>query len=360
MTGTGETSPHQGDASLLWQRLQSKHPYPLTIQAVVTEHCHLQCQHCYITEHTGAEDRLTLLEYERCFDEWAELGVLRLVLTGGEPTLRKDLLSIVSAAGSRHFYTQLKTSGTRFSDDDIPAYWDAGLSKLEVSLYHTVPEKHDAFVGLPGAFEKMFHAITAFKKVGGSVHVNVLAMNWNVDVLDEMIDLCEAHDFDCNVDPNVFTRQDAGAEPLKLRLSEASLVPYMKNIAPRLGYENSLPGKKDARLPICGVGRGAIQINPNGDAVLCDRLRCWVMGNVRETSLRDIWLNSPIRQKVLNMKWGDLSPCGTCDLASVCSHCPGEALKVMGDIKSMVPYECAMTRASVEAAASAKNNVSNS
>ena len=341
------TSVLLSDAEKFWQRLQSNHPYPLTVQAVVTERCHLQCQHCYIGDHEGPEDRLSLLEYDRCFDDWAELGVLRLVLTGGEPMLRNDLLGIVAAAGRRHFFTQLKTSGTRFSNDEALAYWDAGLSKLEVSLYHTVPEKHDAFVGLSGAFARTYRALTAFKAAGGNVHVNALMMNWNIEILDDMIDWCEANGFDCNVDPNIFTKQDGGSNPLRLQLSEASLVSYMKNIASRLGYEYGHPQRKDASLPVCGVGQGAVQINPNGDVVLCDRLRGWVMGNVRESSLKDIWLYSPIRQKVLDMKWGDLSPCGSCEMASMCSHCPGEALKVNGDITSRVPFECAMTRARV-------------
>ena len=84
-------------AEALWDSLQARHPYPLTVILGLTDRCNLRCGHCLVPRPEG-EQALDRDEVLRLLDELAELGVLRLVLTGGEPGLRDDLEALVAAA----------------------------------------------------------------------------------------------------------------------------------------------------------------------------------------------------------------------------------------------------------------------
>jgi PqqA peptide cyclase len=316
----------------------------LSLQPVLTHRCSLECPHCYVVPPRGPEDLLSLEEYDRCFEEWAALGVLRLSLTGGEPALRPELVDIVAAAGRRHFLIHLKTSGTRTSPEDIERLFDVGLSVLEVSLYAATPDKHDAFVGEPGAFSKTTRAAETFKAAGGRVRINIMAMRWNAADVPRLLNGCLQKGFDYTVDPVVVVRQDGNREPLRFRMTEAQLTELMRN--PGINDSAQLlklpEKKKDA--PICGAGQGSAQIEPNGDVLLCDKLR-QPLGNIRRQSLKDIWEGSVIRKKFLGMRWGDLTQCAECKDARACSHCPGAALAEIGDIAAALPYACLVTRA---------------
>lgn len=344
MTTACKETALRRDADAIWRDLQSRHPYPLSLQPVLTHRCSLKCPHCYVVPSGGPDDLLSLEEYDRCFEEWAELGVLQLSLTGGEPALRSDLVDIVAAAGRRHFWIQLKTSGTRTSSKDVERLFDAGLSVLELSLYAATSDRHDAFVGESGAFFKTSRAAETFKAAGGRVRINMMAMNWNAADIPQLVDGCLQKGFDYTVDPLVTVRQDGNREPLRFRMTEPQLVELMRNphINDPARHLVLLDKKKDA--PICGAGQSSAQIEPNGDVLLCDKLRR-PLGNVRRRPLKDIWDESDFRKKISGLRWRDLTGCGECKDARACSHCPGAALAEVGDIAASLPYECLVTRA---------------
>lgn len=333
----------------LLNKLQERHPFPLTCQIIVTEECPLKCSHCFIVNKVDPKNRLSLAEYETFFDELVELGVFQLIISGGEPTLRDDLLKMIAAAGTRHFYVRLKTSGILLSKKKIRNFFDAGLSQIDVSLYHTEPEKHDSFVGVQGAFQKAFEALLFFKAKGGRVSISFMAMEWNHDVVVDMIRLCEAHDFTCSIDPNIVLKQDGDRSPSTLRMTDESLVRFMSErmSIKELVYDCEVQMKSPSS-PVCSMGISSAQINPNGDVVLCDRLP-WVIGNIRDNRFEEIWLNSPIRKKLLKLTWADMEQCAQCDLASLCARCPGASLREIGDIRKATPFDCAITKAKAKA-----------
>jgi radical SAM protein with 4Fe4S-binding SPASM domain len=69
------------------------------------------------------------------------------------------------------------------------------------------------------------------------------------------------------------------------------------------------------------------------------------MGNVRETSLKEIWSTSVFRQEVLALKWGDSKKCMTCEFIRFCERCPGEAYLEHGDLARPSAGDCVVARA---------------
>ena len=134
-------------------------PTPYTAYSVswnLTRRCNLACAHCYMSAHAGADTRgeLTTAECRRVIDEIAEVNPnVFLILTGGEPFLRKDLFEVAGAAAERGFTTVLGTNGVLLREAEARRMREHRVLGASISLDSTDRAKHDAFRRLPGAWD---------------------------------------------------------------------------------------------------------------------------------------------------------------------------------------------------------------
>jgi radical SAM protein with 4Fe4S-binding SPASM domain len=354
-----------------WERVQQGHEFPLGVLYCATERCALKCPHCYQVRggdslqgkgekegsspfssrekgpgDEGEKERaspgaeLTLPEIEKLLDELVTLGVFKFTITGGEPCLRRDLLEIVAAAWERRFLIALKTSGALLTGSDVEALRARGLSALHVSLYHIVPEKHDAFVGRQGAWRATMDAVETFHGLGGVVVVGAIAMDWNIDAIVPLRALCEEHSWSLTVDPKVNHRNDGAAGPTALRAAGDDLVAVIEKMP-------NIQGRGPERTPddlVCLAGVNTVYIKPDGEVWPCPVMPL-SMGNIRQQTLAEIWTDSPVRKRVLAMRWGDSAKCAACETSRFCQRCPGEAFQEHGDLAREATIDCAMAEA---------------
>ena len=105
-----ETDPNDGLALLegRGQPITAKYGIPLAVLIELTHKCPLQCPYCSNpVEMERARNELTTEEWKRVLDELAEIGVLQVHFSGGEPTARKDIVELVQHATDRDLYTNL-------------------------------------------------------------------------------------------------------------------------------------------------------------------------------------------------------------------------------------------------------------
>jgi radical SAM protein with 4Fe4S-binding SPASM domain len=307
-----------------------------------TERCALSCPHCYQVRDGagGGGPELSLPEIETLLDELAGLGVFKFTITGGEPCLRPDLLDIVAAAWKRRFLIALKTSAVLLTKGDVAALRENGLSAMHVSLYHVDPDRHDAFVGRPGAWRATMDALETFHGLGGVAVVGTIAMSWNIDGITPLRELCEQRGWSLTVDPKINHRNDGGESPTRLRATGDDLVAAIRKL-PKIKGQG--PPRKADDL-VCLAGVNTVYIKPDGEIWPCPVMPL-SMGNIRETSLAEIWTDSPVRKRVLAMRWGDCAKCATCELGRFCQRCPGEAFQEHGDLARESAIDCAMAAA---------------
>ncbi|HVI92929.1 MAG TPA: GTP 3',8-cyclase MoaA [Anaeromyxobacter sp.] len=144
----------------------------------LTDRCNFRCSYCAPAGPDTCEDPLERAELARLVGVFARLGVRRVRLTGGEPTLRRDLLDVIrdvkAVAGIEEI--ALTTNGHLLATHAL-ALREAGVSRLNVSLDTLDPEKLHRISGRAATLERIVSGIeTAFAAGFDSVKLNVVVV----------------------------------------------------------------------------------------------------------------------------------------------------------------------------------------
>ncbi|EFH09731.1 GTP 3',8-cyclase MoaA [Pseudoroseomonas cervicalis] len=172
------------------------------LRVSVTDRCDLRCVYCMAEDMTFLPKAqiLTLEELERLCGAFIGLGVERIRLTGGEPLVRRDVMSLVRNLGARIGPGALReltltTNGTQLAKHAEGLY-AAGVRRLNVSLDSLDPGRFKALTRW-GDIEKTLDGIFAAKAAGLAIKINAVAMKGvNEDEFDRMIAWCGEHGFD--------------------------------------------------------------------------------------------------------------------------------------------------------------------
>ena len=332
----------------LWERVREAAGCPLSVIFVLTNRCNLRCPHCYCPK--PETDELSTGEVSQLLQQMKDAGVFRVTFTGGEPLLREDLLELVAEAHRLRFIIHLKTNGTRIVDGMAARLRDLGLTSMDVSLYSVNKDAHDRFVGAEGSFDAAVNAADAFWAAGGDVQVNMTIMNWNAREVPLMLDLCAAHGWKGGIDGRMTATQQGDAAPLQYQASLDTLAPAIEAQLHRgiLSLDGMASCIRSGEEQVCSAGIEAVVILPDGEVWPCLTLP-WSMGNVRHTPFRNIVVNSPVVERIRNIRWADSPACVTCDVAGLCNRCPAEAFRAHGDEKGFTPTDCLLAEARARA-----------
>lgn len=318
----------------LWDAVQ-----PRFATVYVENKCHLTCDHCYESEASHPPDaRLSLAEYDKVFDELAQLGVLYLTLTGGEIFLRGDLFDIVALARKKRFAVRLYTSGTLI--DEVRADRIAALkvSEVQVSVYSADAAVHDRFVGREGSHAKTMAALAMLRQREVLTVLKAPAMTINIDSLEELAALAATVGADFRIDPLVHPRMDGHPHPLeylvpaeqlqKKLLANPQLYPAFQGRDAASMCDGE--GIRGATSSLCAAGRSVVSIAADGGVLPCASFPI-AGGNVRERSLVDIWRRSRLLDDLRSTTFGDMSACTSCGVKASCDPCMAYALIENGD-----------------------------
>jgi radical SAM protein with 4Fe4S-binding SPASM domain len=143
---------------------------PARMDLAVTYKCNLDCPKCYLGD-SGAGPELGSLEWLRILDLLWKIGISQVVFTGGEPTLRPDIVDLISAAD--RFVTGLVTNGTLLGCGNLAKRLsDASLDYVQVTIESALPEIHDGMTCISGSHAMTVEGIRAALKEGIQVVTN--------------------------------------------------------------------------------------------------------------------------------------------------------------------------------------------
>ena len=171
------------------------------LRVSVTDRCDLRCSYCMAEDMTflPKSEVLSLEELERLCTAFIRLGTTKIRITGGEPLVRRDVMSLMRGLGTRIgngldelTVTTNGTQLTRFAAE----LRRAGVRRINVSLDTLNPEKF-AEITRWGKIDKTIDGIFAAKAAGLAVRINAVALKgFNEDEIDTMLAWCGKHGFD--------------------------------------------------------------------------------------------------------------------------------------------------------------------
>lgn len=161
---------------------------PFTVVWEVTRACYLRCLHCRAVAQRMRHPReLTTDEGKALLDSVKEFGDPILVLTGGDPMLRDDLVELIEHATKLGLRSSLTPSATaRVTRERLQAVKTAGIRRVAISLDGPNDEVHDAFRGFRGSYQRTMEILDDLRAIGMPFQINTTVATLNVHTLDEM------------------------------------------------------------------------------------------------------------------------------------------------------------------------------
>ncbi len=165
-------------------------PGPVVIWNLIRR-CNLTCLHCYsISADIDFPGELSTEEVFRVMDDLKAFRVPALILSGGEPLLRRDIFQIAERAKALGFYVALSTNGTLIDETLARRIADAGFGYVGISL-DGLEQTHDRFRRKQGAFGKSLAALRALRDLDVKVGVRFTLTEDNAADFEPLLDLVE-------------------------------------------------------------------------------------------------------------------------------------------------------------------------
>lgn len=325
-------------------------PAPVGLLAELTHRCPLQCPYCsnpLALEKVGGE--LPAEVWIDVLAQAADLGVLQLHLSGGEPTARRDLELIVKGAAKAGLYTNLITAAVLLTRERLEKLAKAGLEHVQISFQDTDPANADRIAHYKNGHEKKLQAARWVRDLDLPLTVNAPIHRQNIDSLPAFIDLAVrlgaqrlevAHvQYYGWALRNRQALMPAREQVLRSAEIVAEARERLKGI---LVIDFVVPDYYARRPKPCmgGWGRGIINITPSGKVLPChaaESLPGLLFENVREKKLRDIWLNSDAFNRFRHTEWMQ-EPCRSCEFREQdWGGCRCQALAFAGDAAATDP-----------------------
>lgn len=336
----------------------------LTLLAInLTRRCNLDCAHCYLDAKTlrqGDDDELDTAEVKALLDDVTSLGRgTMVVLTGGEPLLRKDLEALIGHGTALGLPIVVGTNAMLLSEQRLRSLTAAGVLGLGISLDSLDPDCHDRFRGRAGAWAKTMAGIERCRRQGIDFQLHFSVTDRNAHELPAMVEFarsCGARSL------NVFflvcvgrARSVVDLTPQRYEVLLRDLIqaqsaypglivrprcaPHYKRVAHQLQPQAAINRISGRDGDGCIAGVHYARVNHRGGVTACPYIEQEV-GSIRETAFSALWTDAAdfasLRAPKLTGK------CGVCEYRMLCGGCRARPLANGGglmDADDLCAYE---------------------
>lgn len=297
--------------------------------------CCFSCKYCGSNAGRARDNELTTEECLLVAKQLANIGCERVVLIGGEVFIKADWVEIAKALTSKGIRTSVITNGYSISDSIISGLKESGIDSVGVSL-DSIREIHD-FFRQKGSFDRAVEAINTLADKGIPTAIISAVNSRSAGYLEEFyscikqfpiyawqIQACspmgnaKTNELDCFFDFQ---------KVISFVYEKQKEAPFMIGVGDNIGYyseeEGYIRGNSSglAVFSGCKAGISAVGIDSAGNVRGCESLYddSFIEGNLRETSLKEIW-ESPESFSYNRKLSTDLltGHCKTCSFAIYC------------------------------------------
>jgi MoaA/NifB/PqqE/SkfB family radical SAM enzyme len=314
----------------------------------ITYRCNFSCRICdfWKTPH-HADEELTVAQIRTIGEKLNDLGTMIISLAGGEPLIRDDIFEIITALNETNHFPILITNGWFVDEVMAKKILSAGLQEISVSVDYADPARHDAQRGMKGSWDRAIRALELLNRFRpdrrNRVHMISVIMDDNLDDIEDLIKL--ARSLGVTYMANLYS-WNRGTKTRRIPdVSVSARLLELKRRYPEFITLTSYIERIDQAIAEGGIGNcrsGELYLNINnrGEVARCTETLDEPVGNLLDTSAREIYRRLRRLQRT--------QPCAQCWTScrgfAESMFQPPRLRQLREFINSVRPYEASPTR----------------
>lgn len=325
-------------------------PQPYSLICELTHRCPLHCVYCsnpLVMQSAAAE--LPTKVWARVFHEAAEMGIVHLHLTGGEPLAREDLAELIAAGRAEGLYLNMITSAVGLNEQRLQSLVDAGLDHIQLSLQDADEQLANQWAGARAHAKKLEMAKLIKTQSNIAFTVNIVVHRQNLDRLEDMLSLAESMEPERIEIAHVQyygwalkNRDMLMPTRAQLERSIHVLQEAQRLLGGRIHLQSVVPDyfAKYPKKCVGGWAQQLLLVDPAGCVLPCHSagiIPGMVFHSVRDYHLEWIWRESAAFNRFRGHHWMQ-EPCRSCDRKDIdFGGCRCQAMQIVGDPSATDP-----------------------
>lgn len=302
-------------------------PLLTSIHIEIISRCNERCIHCYIP-HDKKQSFMEPELFYNILEQCKNMKLLHLTLSGGEPMMHKNFCDFLRICKELDFSVSVLSNLTLLNEEIINEMKTNPLLGVQVTLYSMNPNIHDKITQTKGSFKKTIDSILKLIENDIPLQINCPIMKENKNCYKDVIKWAKKHNIYAGDDYIIIARYDHSTKNLSCRLSINEIkevivdkITLDKKYLEEMETESEKKKNNTENDFVCSVCHSSICIADNGNVYPCAGWQDYVVGNVKETSLNDIWDNSDKVNYLRNIRNQDFSKCNNCTNKEFCTIC---------------------------------------
>jgi radical SAM protein with 4Fe4S-binding SPASM domain len=315
----------------------------------LTRRCSIHCVHCYVLPNAKPpETELSTSDWLALAQEAVDAGCYSMLLTGGEPLLRKDFADIYLGIRNMGVHVTIFTNATRVDERIVEILRGAQPMVVEVTVYGATPETYRRVTGRAEFFDEAMRGIALMRKAGLQVRLKTVLMQDNRHDFEAICAMAAPGERPVRFDAVIQPRFPGDTEMLRLRVPPKEAVDLEFRTVPELAgqwrklqnqYEKRTVKSEGTPLYTCAAGVISFYVTAQGMMQPCVTSSRYGLRYERGKLLETF---RTMRQAVRTPQAPAGYACPTCKDRLFCGSCPPVAELETGDEANTCAYACAI------------------
>jgi radical SAM protein with 4Fe4S-binding SPASM domain len=308
-------------------------PWLRSLQLEVTSLCNEKCIHCYIPSETKDHGVMMPVEQVKAIiDSFAAMSGLRLILSGGEMLLHKNIIEILEYCREKDLMIFILSNLTLMDDKMLKIIKGLHVFNVQISLYSMDELIHDSITRVPGSWMKTKRNLEALVANDIRVTISCPVLQQNYQGYKELFKYAKELNIFCYIDYVLLAQSNLCTNNLCTRMTmeqTGELLDTILDNDPKYRQKiNAITSEADLdtmpfgqRFITCEVLRSTMCITVDGNIYPCPGWQGMVVGNICEQSLQYTWFESPKVIELRNVDKNNFKKCKGCGMKNYCDMC---------------------------------------
>jgi len=309
---------------------------PAGVTFELTYGCNLRCVHCYNPTHRALPHELTTSEICALLKQIADLGVLTVTFTGGEPSVRPDIGDILQCARRQGLMIHLMTNATRITPSFTHLLREVGVSQINVSIYGATEAVYERMTAVPGSYRQFRQGMLNLAAAALPVVVRMPVTTINCEEIQACRQLVESLYMKFQYCLEIMSSVTGDQTPLQYRLAPDVKVRIDQELLPHRWTDVQEESCCTQQSFIeCACGQSRFAITPYGEMNLCTAfpIPCY---DLRTGTVEKGW--DILKHTVDQARPSHRYECPTCEVRPHCRQGRSDAWLETGDMSSCLPH----------------------